>query len=135
MSNDDRVDNWMRNHAHGEPYTGDPAPTFLCGHPKTPENTHKAGYASNGQAQFRCAKCNTHRRDTPCATCGEPLGNGAGHTGGYHTEVCEPTTCTCPVRRPNGLGECASCHRLVLSHSWHKGRPGIEPATPTRGAR
>lgn len=36
----------------------------------------------------------------------------------------EQTTCTCTRPQPNGLGECRSCLRLVLTHSWHAGRPG-----------
>lgn len=41
----------------------------------------------------------------------------------HNTAVTEPTTCTCDTPRPDGIGECAGCHRLVLSHSWHEGRP------------
>lgn len=37
---------------------------------------------------------------------------------------CDPVTCTCNTPRPDGIGECAGCHRLVLTHSWHDGRPG-----------
>lgn len=44
--------------------------------------------------------------------------------GGYHAGACEPTTCTCPDGgNPDGLGECGWCRRLVLTHSWHEGRP------------
>ncbi len=61
-----------------------------------------------------------------CIYCGEPRGL----TGGlrYHL-ACEPTTCTCDEPTPNGLGECQSCFRLVLSHSWHAGIPS-RPSSP-----
>lgn len=55
--------------------------------------------------------------------CGRPLGSGRHGQGGYHPD-CEPTTCDCDDGgQPNGIGECAGCHRLVLTHSWHEGRP------------
>lgn len=67
-----------------------------------------------------CAGVNRPRRTTvnDCIVCNRPTR----HTFGYHPE-CEPTTCTCATPRPDGIGECAGCHRLVLSHSWHEGRP------------
>lgn len=36
-----------------------------------------------------------------------------------------PWVCECAHPAPDGLGECAHCHRLVLSHSWHTGRPPV----------
>lgn len=45
----------------------------------------------------------------------------------------EPLTCTRP--RPDGLGECRSCRRLVLAHSWHGGRPGPLDELATSPAR
>lgn len=55
--------------------------------------------------------------------CGRPLGSGRHGAGSYHLHDCEPTTCTCDTPFPDLLGECACCHRLVLTHSWHEGRP------------
>lgn len=112
--------------APGEPYTGTTS-TFRCGHPKTDANTYWV--QSRGRARYRrCRECVLARaaasyQPSVCGTCGEPIGN-SGRTGGYHPGSCEPTTCTCPDGgRPDGLGECATCRRLVLSHSWHNGRP------------
>lgn len=94
--------------------------TFRCGHPRTPENSHSAG-----GGRFQCATCSLRRAagrfiPTPCGTCGAPLPGGSSR---YCNTDCEPTTCTCDTPRPDGLGECAGCHRLVLTHSWHNGRP------------
>lgn len=100
------------------------APTFLCGHPRTPENTRKAGFDHNGRQRYRCATCAKDKTPILCPTCGELLG--MGHTGGYHSGTCEPTTCTCETPRPDGIGECGGCHRLALSHSWHAGRPTVD---------
>jgi hypothetical protein len=101
------------------PYTG-AAPTFRkCGHPRTQINTYTNG---------RCVTCTRAQaleayEPIRCPTCNEPLGSGK-NADGYHRGACEPTTCTCPDGgHPNGLGECGTCHRLVLSHSWHNGRP------------
>lgn len=99
------------------PYTGT-TPTFRnCGHPRTPINMY-----SNG----RCVTCERVRaleayEPVLCGTCAKPLG--PGRTNGFH-RPCEPTTCNCPGGgRPDGLGECGTCHRLVLTASWHDGRP------------
>lgn len=111
----------LSDHVNGEPYT-DAIPMFRCGHLKT---------ADNLTSRVRCKECTNARsrawhlanhQPVTCPTCGEPLGVG-GHTFGYHSGVCEPTTCTCETPNPDGLGECAACCRLVLSHSWHEGRP------------
>lgn len=56
----------------------------------------------------------------PCRGCGEGVGSGS--VGGWCSD-CEPLTCTCTTPRPDAIGECAGCHRLCLSHSWHAGRP------------
>lgn len=59
-----------------------------------------------------------------CLSCGGRIRPGGQPTRGYHPGACEPTTCTCADGgKPDGLGECGNCHRLVLSHSWHLGRP------------
>lgn len=120
----DRIDAYARRIAEGrahEPYTG-AAPTYLCGHPRTPENTVGEGPGRPG----RCKACKYGRTiggryvPVPCAGCGRGVGNG--RTG--WCEGCgDPTTCLCDHPEPDGLGECGRCHRLVLSHSWHEGRP------------
>lgn len=106
-----------------------PVPTFVCGHPRAAANIYRR--KDNGQAV--CVACTRERarryRETHapppvlCGTCQEPLG--PGQPAGYHSGACEPTTCTCPDGgHPDAIGECGSCHRLVLTHSWHGGRPG-----------
>lgn len=59
----------------------------------------------------------------PCLTCGAPML--VGERDDWHRS-CEPTLCVCRAPKPNGLGECAGCKRLVLALSWHEGRPVIE---------
>lgn len=111
------------------------SPVDSCrrGHEMTPENVYVV--PSSGQRECRACKrdrARRHRTGTVepllCPTCDEPLGN-VGNVR-YHAE-CEPTTCTCVTPRPDGLGECGGCHRLVLSHSWHDGvrRPLAVEAT------
>jgi hypothetical protein len=85
-----------------------------CGHPRTPDNT-----VPNSRGGHRCRTCRdaANRRyrqahPTPLARCNS-CNDGA----------CEPTTCGCDDPRPDGLGECARCRRLVLACSWHEGRP------------
>lgn len=116
----------LQDHVNGEPYTG-VIRMFVCGHPKTPDNMYWAP-SRRSPCCRECARNRSRRHyaDTHqpviCPTCDEPLGTG-GHTFGYHSGVCEPTTCACETPEPDGLGECATCRRLVLSHSWHEGRP------------
>lgn len=77
--------------------------------------------------------CRPHHEPGRCLTCGRQLGQGP--QTGYHPR-CEPTTCTCADPRPDPIGECGRCRRLVLSHSWHHGRPAaagsvLSPAAAT----
>jgi hypothetical protein len=115
------------------PYTG-ATPTFRkCGHSRTEENVYRYYRADRGRFVEQCRTCQTARgqrryektrEPATCNSCARPLSEGKRAPGGYHLGTCEPTTCTCDDGgRPNGLGECGVCHRLVLSHSWHAGAP------------
>lgn len=112
----DRLDALALRIARGEigtPYTGAGTSSWACPSCRAGEHNCKS---------CDCTCCNGANRaqhpKTPCRTCGEPT-----RTASRYHHDCEPTTCVCDVPRPDGLGECAGCHRLVLSHSWHNGRP------------
>lgn len=112
-------------HAAGRENGTGSTPAVRCrnGHELTAGNV----YVTPSTGHRECWTCKRARQRsyqpvTLCPTCNDPLGPG---NAPFHSG-CEPFTCLCETPRPDGLGECGRCRRLVVSHSWHDGQPGAD---------